>query len=419
MINFKEVKKGLQKVGPLHLAQSLILLEVAALFFSTTVTVIVEVLIFFLFLGSRKLRCRVGATLRQPMVFMALALYILVSLGVSYSAAPFWESVDMWGGWRKLLLVPLAASVFTDFLWKQRLVVLFIGIMVLSALVSFISFLSNIGIGKFPVGIVVHNHATQGIFFSIALFVCLVLVRFPLSREGIPGWLLKVSAGLLFLNILIVTPGRSGYLALIILTLIFVFIMVRKKLRGLVMFLALLLILATLLVSPAAKNRILKGLDEIKTYESSPELTSMGIRVVMWKNTLDVLQRFEHPVLGYGTGAFEAAYKQQVAGQTGWQGKPASDPHNQYLRILVEYGIIGGILFLGFIFSFFMQPMKGFFYIVAVGGVIVWSATSMFSSHFLTFSEGRFLMIWCGALLSVSAAPERLQDGGKRGGRVS
>lgn len=407
MISYNKVKKGLQKIDPISLAQILILLEFVALFFSTTATVIFELLVFLLFLGSGKLRCKLVSILRQPMVLMALALYALVSLGLVYSVAPFGVSVDMWGSWRKLLLVPLAASVFTDFLWKQRLVSLFIGIMGLSALVSCIGFLCNVGIGKFPVGIVVHNYATQGMFFSIAMFVCLVLLRYPFSREIIPSWLLKVAASLLFLNILVITPGRSGYLALIVLILLYVYIRVQKKRRGLVMFFALLAVLVALVMSPTARNRIFIGLDQIETYKSSSEITSMGIRMVMWKNTLGILQRFEHPVFGYGTGGFKAAYIQQVAGQEGWRGEPVGDPHNQYLRILVEYGIVGGVLFLGFIFSFFMQPVKGFFYIVAVGGVIVWSCTSMFSSHFTTFSEGRFIMIWCGVLLSVSRVPIR------------
>lgn len=405
MIIYKKIKKELQKIDPLSLAQILILLEFVALFFSTTATVLFEILVFLLFLGSGKLRCKVVSILRQPMVFMALALYVLVSLGLIWSVAPFGVSVDMWGSWRKLLLVPLAASVFTDFLWKQRLVSLFIGIMGLSALVSCIGFFCNVGIGKFPVGIVVHNHATQGIFFSIAMFACLVLLRYPYFRGIIPSWLLQVAASLLFLNILIITPGRSGYLALIVLILLYVFITVQKKRRGQVMFLACLAVLVALVMSPTAKNRIFIGFDEIETYKSSSEITSMGIRMVMWKNTFGILKRFEHPVLGYGTGGFKAAYIQQVAGQEGWRGEHVGDPHNQYLRILVEYGIVGGVLFLGFIISFFMQPVKGFIYIVAVGGVIVWTCTSMFSSHFTTFSEGRFLMIWCGALLSVAGVP--------------
>jgi len=98
-----------------------------------------------------------------------------------------------------------------------------------------------------------------------------------------------------------------------------------------------------------------------------------------------------------------------VEGQKGWQGQPVGDPHNQYLRILVEYGLVGLILFLLFIFSFFRQGIKGPFYIMGIGVVLAWCATSMFSAHFTTFIEGRFLMIWCGALLSLSTSQKQAE----------
>ncbi len=412
MVDLKALKVGIQTLDPLTLVRSLILLEMTALIFSTAATVIVEVLVFLCFLCFKQLRQRVLAAIHQPMVVMALVLYALVSLGVLYSAASFSESLDMWRSWRKLLLVPLVASAYNDSLWKQRMVSIFIVLMALTALISFACHALDVGRHQ-SAGIVVGNHATQGMLFSVAMFACLVLVRFPFSREVIPSWLLKISAGVLFLNILMVTPGRSGYLVLMVLIMTFIFFGIQKKIRWVILMLAPLVILALLLASPVAKKRVLLGIEEIKTYEQSPEVTSMGIRVVMWKNTFDLLKKFEHPVLGYGTSGFETAYKKQVSGRKGWQGEPVKDPHNQYLRILVEYGIFGLIIFLLFIFSFFRQPVKGHFYTLGIGILLAWCATSMFSAHFTTFSEGRFLMIWCSALLSVSSSPkEENQDSG-------
>lgn len=400
MIDFKKIQQRIRNIDPLPLVQRLIILEMVALIFSTATTVIVEILVFLCFVCFKKLRHKILEAMNQPMVKMALVLYALVSLGVLYSAASFSDSVDMWGSWRKLLLVPLVASVYTDLLWKQRLVYFFIGVIALSAVVSFASYFFDFGIYKFPVGIVVDNHATQGMLFSVGMFASLVLLRFPFSPQFAHPWLLKLSAGLLALNIILVTPGRSGYLAFIVLITVFFFFGIQKRLKWVILVVAPLVILALLLASPTAKNRVLKGVDEIKNYEQSPEFTSMGIRMVMWKNTIALLKRFEHPVFGYGTSGFETAYKQQVAGEKGWQGKPVGDPHNQYLRILVEYGFMGMIIFLLFIFSFFRQGMNGPLYIMAIGVLIAWCATSMFSAHFTTFGEGRFLMIWCSALLS-------------------
>jgi O-antigen ligase len=412
MADFNSFKTGFQKMDPLTLVRSLIILEMVTLSFSTAATVVIEILVFICFISFKQLRQRVLAASHQPMVIMALILYAMVSIGVLYSAAPLSESVDMWGSWRKLLLVPLVASVYNDSLWKQRMVSIFIVLMALSALISFACHALDVGRHQ-SAGIVLGNHATQGMLFSVAMFACLVLVRFPFSREVIPSWFLKVSAVILFLNILMITPGRSGYLVLMVLIMTFVFWGIQKKIRWVILVLAPLVILALLLASPVAKNRIFLGMEEMRTYKNSPEITSMGIRMVMWKNTLDLLKKFEHPVLGYGTSGFETAYKPQVGGKEGWQGKPVGDPHNQYLLILVEYGIVGLIIFLLFIFSFFRQPVKGSFHIMAIGVLLAWCATSMFNGHFTTFSEGRSLMIWCSALLSVNSSPkEEDQDSG-------
>ena len=413
MADFNSFKTGFQKMDPLPLVRSLIIIEMVTLSFSTAAAVIIEILVFLCFISFKQLRQQVLAAIHQPMVAMALILYAMVSIGVLYSAAPLSESVDMWRTWRKLLLVPLVASVFNDSLWKQRMVNIFIVSMTLAALISFACHALDVGRHHQTAGIVVGNHATQGMLFSVAMFACLVLVRFPFFREVIPSWLLKISVVLLFLNIVMITPGRSGYLVLMVLIMTFVFLGIQKKIRWVILVLAPLVILALLLASPVAKNRILLGMEEMKTYKKSPEITSMGIRMVMWENTLDLLKKFEHPVLGYGTSGFETAYKPQVDGKEGWQGKPVDDPHNQYLLILVEYGIVGLIIFLLFIFSFFRQPVKGHFHILAIGVLLAWCATSMFNGHFTTFSEGRFLMIWCSALLSVSRSPkEEDQDSG-------
>ncbi len=402
MIDYHKIQHGIRNIDPLPFVQSLIILEMVALIFSTAATVMVEILIFLCFISFKKLRLRILAEINQPMVRIALVLYAMVSVGVLYSAAPFLESLDMWVSWRKLLLVPLVASVFTDPQWKQRLVYYFIVVIALSALVSFSSHVLDVGIYKFPVGIVVDNHATQGMLFSVAMFASLVLLRFPFSPQFAHPWLLKLSAGLLSLNIILVTPGRSGYLAFIVLITVFIFFGIQKRIKAVLLLVAPLVILALILASPVAKNRVFLGIEEMKTYEQSPELTSMGVRVVMWKNTIALLKRFEHPVFGYGTGGFKTAYIQQVAGEKGWQGKPVGDPHNQYLRIFVEYGFLGLIIFLLFIVSFFRQPVKEPFHIMAIGVLLAWCAISMFSASFTIFAEGRFLMIWCSALLSVS-----------------
>lgn len=397
------LKKWVQGIDSLVLVRGLIVMEMVALLTSTAAVNAIESLIFLCFVFSKNLRQRLWSSLRQPMVIMTLAWASFVTIGVVYGITPFAEGIDILGSWRKLLLLPLVASAYDDSAWKQNLVLVLIGVSTLFALVSFAGFGFGFTILKQPSGIVVYNHATQGMFFSVALFAALVLFKFAVPSLGKFRWLLALTAAILAANVLLFTPGRSGYLAFLCLITVFSFYSVRGHVSSLwVLIIVPVLISGVMLLSPVARQRILLAVDEVQkqNYEQSKELTSMGIRMIMWRNTIHLLQRYEHPWFGYGVGSFEKAYASEVAGQKGWQGQPVGDPHNQYLRIMVEQGLVGLIVFLGFILSFFKQRTKGWSRIAGIGVLLAWCATSIFSAHFTTFHEGRFVLLWCGTLLS-------------------
>jgi O-antigen ligase len=66
-----------------------------------------------------------------------------------------------------------------------------------------------------------------------------------------------------------------------------------------------------------------------------------AVRRVLWQEALDMTS--EAPLLGAGGGSFSAEFEQSDA--VSLQKRPTT-PHNDYLLILSEYGIIGGVLFL-------------------------------------------------------------------------
>ena len=66
-----------------------------------------------------------------------------------------------------------------------------------------------------------------------------------------------------------------------------------------------------------------------------------AVRRVLWQEALDIA--LDAPVLGAGGGSFSAKFEQS---ETVSLPKLPTTPHNDYLLILSEYGIIGGVLFL-------------------------------------------------------------------------
>ena len=402
------IKSRVAAFDPVYFVRCLILAELLVMLFSTALTNFIEVFIFLSFLLSRELRSRVFSSLKQPMVIIALVFYGVISAGLIYGIGPWSEKAWIWAAWRKLLLIPLAAAVYDDVLWKHRMALAFIGVATAASLVSTGGYFLGKGVYANTPSIVVQNSATQGMVFAVAAFAAVVLMKFSSQVKNRSFWMLCACAAGLISNLVFITPGRSGYLALIVLCIVTTFYWVKGWVGYILILFVLPVVLGGLLMaSPIAKGRILQAIDEIRTLEQAEQETSLGIRVMMWKNTVKLIHDSNHPLIGYGTGSFVEAYRRQAAilQIPGWQGAPVGDPHNQFMRITVEHGFIGLLIFLVFIGSFFKQKITGAARIMGIGVLLAWCATSMFSGHFSTFTEGRFLMIWCAAMLTAAALP--------------
>lgn len=398
MIDVPEKIKAWRKGGVLPIARTLLLTELVALLFSTSLAVGVELLVYPLFLFSAELRSRLFRAVAQPMVKAALAWGAVLLVAALYSVADGPETIDNLISWRKLLLLPMAAAVFDSKAWKYRLVWGFILFTSLGAVLSYLSWFGDIRIYKYPVGIAINNHATQAMMFAVSFFAIAMLSRYLRPETRGWRWFLPAAGLTVCTNLIFITPGRSGYLVLLVLAAFASFVMTPGRIRyflglGIPLGLALLLFL-----SPVASQRIMQGVNEIRGYEQSDQLTSMGIRVVMWQNTAKLIK--EKPWLGYGTGGFMEAYRRQVEGRTGWRGQAVGDPHNQFMRIVAEQGILGLAVFFWLLGAFFRQRVTRVYRLMGLGVLLAWCATSMFSAHFSTFAEGRFIYLWCGALLA-------------------
>ncbi|AKJ69001.1 hypothetical protein PATSB16_31990 [Pandoraea thiooxydans] len=390
-------------------ARGLLIAQLVFLMFSPPLTNIAEGLLYLLVLLSPTLRQRVKAALKQPMV-MGLCLFAaFLIIGMFYGNAPRAEAWSMLTGWRRLLMLPLGCAVFDDEKSKRRLLVTFIAASVACAIVSFALFFAHRPIYHYELGITVRNHATQGLLFSVAAFASAILLRDEFRRETSPRHVwraaLYVSVVLLLVNTIFITSGRSGYLAMMVLLTVYLLTLpglgshALAPRRLVVVAVGVAIATAALFMSPVARERIDRGLHQADTYQNTNQLTSIGIRIVFLKNTLAVIR--EHPWFGVGTGGFRIAYQRQVAGKQGWEAIGTTDPHNQFLKIWAEQGLLGLAAFLAFIASAFWQRVDATYRTLGGGVMCAWCATSLFNSHFSTFSEGRFIFIWCGAMLAL------------------
>jgi O-antigen ligase len=69
--------------------------------------------------------------------------------------------------------------------------------------------------------------------------------------------------------------------------------------------------------------------------------SSIGTRMDYYTNTIKIISK--NPLLGVGTGGFEAAYAKEIKGTAV---APSNNPHNQFLLFWAQIGAVGLIAFL-------------------------------------------------------------------------
>jgi O-antigen ligase len=353
-------------------------------------------------LASGQALPRLRLACSQPLGMAALGLIAVIAVAMVWADVPWRERWGAFWTWRKLWMIPIALALFGPTLWKRRLAATYVGVCGLAVLASF-------GIvavtGRLPTGVedlagsLLRNHSAQSMAFAVAAFLSLWLAADPgLARRW--RWAVAALAALFVLNMAFVTPGRSGFLALAVMLAVLVALNLRSWRNALAAAVLAVLLVGAMALSPLARDRIALAVNEWQSAGTLAVPTSMGIRAVLYENTLQVVR--DRPWFGTGTGGFGAAYAAHVKDKyTDWRVLPTVDPHNQYLFFLAEQGAFGLIAFLVFIFAALVDRGDGTrARIVAVGLLLAWCATSLLSSHFKTFSEGHLLTLFLGAMLA-------------------
>ncbi|MEM7561749.1 MAG: O-antigen ligase family protein [Pseudomonadota bacterium] len=152
---------------------------------------------------------------------------------------------------------------------------------------------------------------------------------------------------------LILTGSRGSWIALPVIAMLFVLFYFRttvwyKKWAGI-----LLISVVTPIISyqvPYVKQRVDFAVDqtsEIFVDGSGQErkLTSIGIRVALWRAAFEIFQN--NPVLGVGPGSYRMVMKKYVAdNNVEWQLQNYKHAHNQFLNTLMTKGLVGLIALL-------------------------------------------------------------------------
>lgn len=332
-------------------------------------------------------------------VAAAIGLYVGWQIvGLSYTDAPMASALKSIYSERKIIYILPLALVFSDEQAKLRLLRAFL-------LVSSVALTLSLAL-KIPLvqanfhyepAFVLRSHATQGMVFAMSAFLS---GWFALRQtKGGYRYGFYILAAAFALNLALVTPGRSGYVVFLVLT-VWCFT-VSRGFKGVLLgaLVAGTVGGAAFVLSPSLKERVMSGIVEAQNYSTDASETSLGRRMVMLDASVEMIRK--NPLLGVGTGGYKQHFSAIAAERyTDWRARPFDDPHNQYLFVWTENGLIGLATFVFMLVVIFRRCAQGNVYArMAAGCVLAWCATSFFSGHFRTFPEGHLIAFVVGMLM--------------------
>ena len=350
-------------------------------------------------------RDRLAATMRSAVGWTPVALFALIAAGVFWSIAPLPAAAKWILPYGKLLLIPLVmATAFT----KRQALHIGYGFLasctVLLAL-SWGSILWPTGPWswfKFP-NIPVKDNAVQSECFALCAFaLALGAVRLRQFNENRRALQMTGLAILFFANIFLIYVSKTGMLVAGSLLVLFLFHVGGWRRMAIVVVPAIAIVAIGLSLSKPAQQRIAEITTDVNSLAGG-ETVSTASRLDFWGKATGFVRAA--PVFGHGTGSIKPLYQALEAAKPSPYGEAVPDPHNQFLHIVLQVGLVGGILLL-LMWAVHVKIFLGNSYASVLGLAVVLQNIigSLFNSHLSQVTQG---MLYCCAVGLIASVVRR------------
>jgi O-antigen ligase len=337
----------------------------------------------------------------HPMSLAALALFAIFLIGCLYGDAGPADRLFYIGRYRDLLWIPLLLYVFRDPDARRQ------AIFALAASLALILLWSTLlKIGLVPKLPFTHGDDVNPVVFKLKLshnllmaFAVFLFASLAVEATGRRLRLMWTTLAVLaVINVTLLVQGATGYLVMGLLALYMGHVWAGW--RGTVAAAAgvsLLFVVLTVVPGPF-QQRMLQMSREASNLATAPATpgTSLGLRLEYYRLTLEIIR--DHPLAGVGTGGFPKAYAAKARERGSYEGR---NPHNEYLLVMAQNGMIGLLLLLYLFWRHWQlaprlaTPLETH---LARGLVLTIAAGCLINSFLLDHTEG-LLYAWMTGLL--------------------
>ncbi len=321
---------------------------IAAIVLSTTATAILFHLTILFVLLAGNWKEKFNLIVRNPLALVFSLLFLLSLVGATYSTAPMHDVLMMLRKYGKYLLAVMFLPLFVEEKWRDYAIFSFFWAIAATLLISYLReygywywWINNGAIEVFK------NSIDFNFLMAFAAYLCLFKVAATRGSHRL-GWVTFLI--IIVHTILFRSQGRIGYFVFAGLMILFFY--QKFRWRGFIIAVtsAALLFGLAFSFSSMFKERMSAALNDIKTHQQNDN-TSVGLRMTFAINGMKLIKN--HPIFGTGTGSY---VKEYVAITSLPPDAPGilSKPHNEYIHITVQFGILGLIVLL----IFFAVPLR-------------------------------------------------------------
>jgi O-antigen ligase len=343
------------------------------------------------------------ASLKRPISFLPIALFVLAAAGTLWSDAPWGARTYALSPVAKLLLLPL---LFYHFERSTRGLQVFVAFLVSCTLLLAMSWLVAFfpGLALKPeaqYGVPVKNYIDQSQEFALCA-VTLAYPVFTLLRSGRKWAALAFTAiaVLLVVNMIFIAVSRTALVTMPVMLAVFAALHLKWRTNLAILLGGIAVAVSAWALSPKLQWKVETFYRDYHLYSVQDEPTSIGIRLEFWKKSLRFFT--EAPVSGHGTGSTRGLFEKVSSGYTDGgkvfaSGQVIGNPHNQTLNVAVQWGIVGVIvLYAMWLYHLLLFRGEGLIAWIGLMVVVQNFFTSLFNSHLFDFHEGWMYVLGVG-----------------------
>ena len=316
------------------------------------------VIICFLWLFSGDYKAKYNQIMSSKLMIASIVFYCLHVIGMLWTEDIQWGLHILHKMWYFLLLFPILFNIV-----QRKYINYYLSAFLLAiALTEIASYLVWFELVEPFKNASVENptpfmsHISYNPILTFAIYLVLHEIFFNKKLTNLVFSFYSFFAVSMTINMFI-TGGRAGQLAFFVMLSILIFqIFDKQRVKSLLVILIMIpsIFITAYQFSDLFKARIDMAITETLSYPVK-DGTSIGLRVNYVMNSFEVIK--QNPIIGIGTGDFPSEYKKINQINTP-QFPNATNPHNMYILITMQLGLIGLISML----SIFYYQIKLSFY---------------------------------------------------------